>query len=198
MGNGKEKKASFVKEINTLKLFNEKATKLSESAFNKFLKANERISVTFAHGDVIKEYPDQTAIDALVLTLRLFCQDNEQISIRNISEVYRRLPISPNLKHSFESVRLQLNNFLERTSNFTERKSENECTFPYTNRMILEIFLYGDLAHTTPEKRIIYKKWKGRFGFEEYEALFCYVLGTVVHGISLMADINKKALEELS
>ena len=39
--------------------------------------------------------PDDEAIDAFVLTLRFFIQDNEPTSLRNTSKLYASLPINP-------------------------------------------------------------------------------------------------------
>lgn len=55
--------------------------------------------------------PDETAIDAFVLTLRLFFQDKDGISVRQLSGIYQAADADQTQR--FEHVRKQLNDHLD-------------------------------------------------------------------------------------
>lgn len=164
-----------------LEAFNEKAETLQE--FERLLEALNKTKVgfkkaaNFHHGEAILEGPDKESIHAGILNIRFFMQDNEEISIRNLSKVYERLPDSK--KNEFNSVRQSLNTFLDSSSPLSKSISptaklpdnindinndiftiidfikSSEVVF-YTNREVFEAFIYGDLSHLT--KREEYKK----------------------------------------
>lgn len=70
--------------ISILKLFNEKVDKLINSRFVKHVQENKglKISIKSSIGEKVDTFhnlPDQDAIDAFVLTIRFFIQDEEFI-----------------------------------------------------------------------------------------------------------------------
>jgi hypothetical protein len=74
--------------VSTLKFFNEKADKLRNSNFVKNAVADSGINLSWSEGqpaEVLRRGPNQENIDAFVLTLRFFLQDNERSSFRNLS-----------------------------------------------------------------------------------------------------------------
>jgi hypothetical protein len=94
----------------------------------------------------------QDEIEAFVLTFRLFTQNNDRISLRSLSQIYE----SPwmqggNALECFEEVRKELNEHLDgyATIMFGEDK--------ISVRAIVEIVIYGGLAHTNAEKSRILK-----------------------------------------
>jgi hypothetical protein len=187
-------------EITSLKLFNEKAERLLNTRFVKYIKKTHRLSVTF---DFVKDQeqtrqtttrnlPDQDAIEAFVLTFRFFIQKRETSSFRHLAKVYEKLPISPELKKSFFDWRKGLNDYLNKKVN---------CTidgFTPTKRELINTFIYGGLAHADPKKKIIYDKWKANmYVYPILETHFCTILEAVLTAITNVAEINKKAIEEL-
>lgn len=120
---------SYAKDIETLRFFIEKAKKLEESAYKKYLEDNNwhfSVQISARKGEdvqVRKRLPDQTAIDAFVLTLRHFYQDNERVSLRNMAKVYETIPVSSELKNEFNFVRNRLNDFLD-----NQKSTVNERT----------------------------------------------------------------------
>lgn len=139
-------------ELASLKFFNEKAEKLLKSRFVEHLQEIGKLSVTISANkgqevQVTRILPDQHAIDEFVLTLRFFIQDNEKSSFRQISQVYRELSLSPELKKNFLDCRKALNNYLDQKTNMTIHAMNP------SRRELLNIFIYGDLAHAILKRK---------------------------------------------
>jgi hypothetical protein len=97
--------------------------------------------------------PTEEAIDAFVLTLRLFVQDNEPISFRNMAELYAMLPIDPELVARFSEGTAKVNAFLDQWSHIEASGRR------VSNREVFETYLYGGLAHANPDKKEEFDRW---------------------------------------
>jgi len=181
--------------LRILKLFSEKAGRLAETSTSETVlkKINGRVNWTRGEG-WSDEYsgPIGESLEAYVLTLRLFIQDNDSISLRKMSKLYSHLPVDSSFSERFEEQRTQLNGFLDSK---TPLSIEEGRQLSY--REIFEIFVYGSLAHTKPEKHQIYSNlrngsWFGLFQFCFAECLRAYVLA-----IGFMKTINDELLGEL-
>ena len=161
-----------------------------------YLKETGRLSVNIsAHKgqevQVTRILPDQDAIEAFVLTFRFFIQDNEKSSFRQISQTYDKLPISSELKRNLVDWRKELNDYLDKKTSVTIQGRNP------SNRELLDIFIYGGLAHANPQKKAIYDEWKKMgFVYQILEVEFCSVLEVVLRAILCVAGINKKAMKE--
>lgn len=167
-----------------LRVFNEKVEKLRRS---QFLKA-EGFDLTLS-GEQGKEPkvewrgPDETAIDAFVLTLRLFFQDKDGISVRQLAGIYAKA--TTDQKQRFEKLREQLNDHLDGSPGFTVNHK------PLTWRDILDVVLYGDLAHVDQDKRAELAAWQQMPISEAYvRYLFVNVLYDSFMAINHMAMVN--------
>ena len=82
--------------VAALDLFNEKARKLEGLSFTRILASQKTgVTLSWKEGDPVtieRSGPDDEAIDAFVLTLRFFIQDNESTSLRNLANLYAGLP----------------------------------------------------------------------------------------------------------
>lgn len=149
-----KKLPKVLSDIEKLKLFNKKAERLEQYKIWQFLEENTP-SWTRSSGLTSNNYPDDELIEAPCITLRLFMQDNDHISIRNMAKIYDNNPYIPNeLKTAFVESRNTFNNFLDKNSLFSVQSmiwiSESErATTNYTNREIFEALLYGEIAHFT-------------------------------------------------
>jgi len=186
----------FEKEIKTLRLFNEKTNKLRERSFTDHVfRKNSRLQVTAKKGEPVKiesKEPDDESLEAFVLTYRLFFQNNDRISIFNISKIYDSIPVSDKIKNAFKSSRNTINQFLD---------SDSMLGINYelfSNREILELIIYGGLAHTNEKYMEIYDRWmkdpllRSHLLFE-----FEYITGNMLKFIFFFSDLNRRAINEL-
>ncbi len=106
-------------------------------------------------GKIKSEMPDlvQEEIDAFVLTYRILTQNNDPVSIGSLSKIYCREWIPKEAKDIFEDVRTKMNNFLK------QAVSVNLGNRPFSLQTLIDIFIYGGLAHTNIRKEKIYRNW---------------------------------------
>jgi len=184
-------------EIESLRLFNEKAERLLHSRYVTYLRETRKLSVSFnfkrgQEPKIERVLPDQDAIDAFVLTFRFFIQKREVSSFRHLAKVYEKLPISPELKKNFVEWRKALNDYLDRKVNCTIHG------FTPTTRELMNTFIYGGLAHADPKLKVLYGEWKAdMLVFPILETHFCGILERVLMAIVNVAEINKTAIEKL-
>ena len=193
---------SFNREeaIKTLKLFNEKADKLLNSLFVDFIRKTKHFTVKLSanRGEAVrleKLLPDKHAIDEFVLTFRFFIQDNETCSFRNMTKLYEEMPISQDLKDKFTEIAKNLNDFLD---------SEPQTKFEISgeklkNRKIMEVFIYGSIAHANLRKKQIFDNWvKMGIAFPFLEFQFNSILELILRVIRYAKELNAKAIDELA
>jgi len=186
-----------------LKLFNEKAEKLANLSFIQELTApNTGVTIAGKQQDdgtvaVTSELrgPSQEAVDAFVLTFRFFIQNNERSSLRNIAAVYDSAPLDKALKDRFRSARDSINKLLD-SPNLGNIKHND--VHP-TNREIMDVFIYGGLAHASPNKHELFRQW---MAFPPaavlFQNTFTLILGNLLQGIMYITRLNQKAIQQLS
>ena len=139
---------------------------------------------------------DQDELDAFVLSYRVFTQDNDQLSIRSLSRIYESEWMPPGARESFEEARTELNKHLD---------SQATIVFGDTVvsvRSILDVVIYGGMAHTNPEKAAIFESWEqsGVMGliWAEVVAALRTLMGTVLFLKKLNEQVLKTSKEFLS
>lgn len=156
--------ANLNKIAKAFRLFNEKADKLARLSFlDKMNHPDSGVSMSFnaEEGEFIKEIrrgPEEEAIDAFVLTFRYFIQDNEATSFANMERFYLEAPLDSGLQQKFIAIRKEVNEYLNKPTNM----KLNAETF--TNRRLMEIFIFGGFSHANEEKRRVYKTLMGSMG----------------------------------
>jgi uncharacterized protein YjiS (DUF1127 family) len=176
-----------------LQLFNEKADKLESLSFTKqIFSERSGVKASYRQGEPLRveRYgPKDEALDAFVLTLRFFIQNNESSSFANLAQVYDQLP--PNLEEveAFRAARAELNELLDETTMvWIEDRG-------LTRREIYEVFLWGGLAHANPEKKRKYDEWsKIPFFFELVQNEFVLTLAQVLGVIFRVRELNKSVI----
>jgi hypothetical protein len=140
--------------------------------------------------------PNQHEVDEFILTFRFFIQDNEKCSLRNMRNLYEKLPVSQQLKDDFINLTTQLNAFLDSEP---KQLKFNISKDALTNRRTMEVFVYGDIAHANPEKEKMFSQWKqDQVVFPLLEFQFNSILETILRAIRYAKHLNEKAIEELS
>jgi hypothetical protein len=185
-----------VQSVEALKLFNEKAEKLAELSFTEFAIARgTSFTVSASQGqpvtvDVVG--PAAESIDAFVLTVRFFIQDKDHSSLRNLAAIYDGVPMSHELKEAFAGARQRFNGYLDQPAG-VEVHGE-----ALTRRRIVDVFVYGGLAHAEPEKKTIFDNWMSLPIMAE--VLRHKFLGTLMEFIGLTAfihDLNLRTIAEI-
>lgn len=179
--------------LRSLRLFNEKAEKLSDNSFSRRVFGQESgVTISAAVGQPVvveRRGPDQESIEVFVLTLRFFMQDNEPSSLRNVGKVYDAALVSSELKARFREARQALSDYLDsETYHATQSRR-------LTNREILETFVWGGLAHANPQMKKRYDSWMSLGGFSEvFWNTLVVVLATFMKALAHIHDINAEVI----
>jgi len=182
----------------TLKLVIEKADKLRGLRFTRYLIDGGSIGFSATAPDgggfvVQREGPDEEAIDAFVLTLRFFVQDNEPTSLNNIDKLFSGLPLEPARIKAVSGTHHAINDYLDGSSHhFVGGRG-------LTRREIFEVFLYGGLAHANAEKKTTYDRWANdEIGFLTLQMEFTDILVKLLKAIFWFRQACQQALDILS
>lgn len=182
--------------ISALHLFNEKVDKLVSSRFIKHVQENGmKVSLKssiYKPVEISDNLPDQDAIDAFILNIRFFIQDNEVSSLSNMAKLYNDIPVSSDIKDDFNFARDKLNSELDKGSIFNLHGKH------LTKRDIFDTFIYGGLAHANPTKKQDFDTWMkieplAAFITSEFYNSLVYFL----HCIAYIKKTNLKALQEI-
>ena len=137
----------LIKEINLLEYFNDNVDKLQGFNFWKNFPSDSGISITFDYSKEETEInskilgPDDESISAFILKYRLFIQDKDDISLRNIEKLYSSLPIDKDYKARFYNFKSNINEILNGLSNVEIKQRK------VTKKEIHDMFIYGVWAH---------------------------------------------------
>jgi hypothetical protein len=151
--------------------------------------------------------PDDDATDAFVLTFRFFIQQRETASFAWLAKHVMDDPgLADEWKGAFTDVRTQLNAFLDSPSPYNEKVvkpptpgSDELPTvvgeYNYTHRQVMDVFIYGGMAHAEPEKWEALERWKANeLGFPWVQSLFDSILMVGLHAISYVGFISEREL----
>jgi hypothetical protein len=189
--------ALSIDQTRRLRLFNEKANELDGSRFAIALY-DQQSGVIVEGGltgpaEAVFVGPDDDAIRAFVLTIRLFQQDRDRISLRALAEIYGAERVPQELRGEFDEARKALNDRLDSGTMFVLNKER------ITRRRLLDVFLYGGLAHVDADKRAVYEQWQA-FGmaFALMSNEFVVTLGEFFNCVRWIRDINMRLLDAVS
>jgi hypothetical protein len=180
--------------ISDLELFVEKSEWLESSNFYKTVQ-RDTTGTTYSYSkERGEEYsllgPEGECIDAAILTLRMFMQNNERISIQNMSKIFEGEDALSEFRADFRGISERIN----------ERLSENGNIYiagkGYTMGETLNLFLYGSRAHANREKA---EELKGILSRDSY-AVTCfmdninYIMALLIANISCIARLAKQGI----
>ena len=182
------------KQTKILERFNSKVDKLDQCDFIKDAKGGGAL-VSYQSGkgwDGIHIGPSGITNDATVLTLRFFLQDNERISLHNMSELYRKLCVSATLISKFLGLRQEINDYLDSASGLSI-SDEGQMT----HREILELFLYGSQAHLNQDKADVYESVSQTAFSPLFRADFTETVVFLILKLKRLQQINSETIKEL-
>ena len=184
----------LVSTIEALKLFNEKAQRLRDSRFIEILKNSGTTAISLQYRkdegvQIESTLPDTDSIDAFVLNIRFFIQNNEKSSFENISKIYDELNIENKYKVQVEEARKELNSYLDSESHININNKK------ITRRNIFDTYIYGGLAHANPQKKKIYDEWMKEPMLSQFLNFeFVNILTDFIRIINYIASINLEVI----
>ena len=160
------KKAKIVSKSLWLKSVNEQGMKFAV----EWAADNPAISY-----DIVR--PDDEFLRALILTLRMFQQNNDPVSLGNMAKLLDDPGISENWKTYFRWGRKLINDFLNGLPIFEIIIHGHTLTA----REIIDTIVYGEHAHSTSDKLETIAHWKS------YGPLYEFILAASDNAIGLFA-----------
>lgn len=200
--------AAINAQLDILRLFNLKVDKLEQGGFCrryeseipnviakfedvKFEKTGDTSFAIMGRIHSWLEDFNQDEIDAFVLTYRIFTQNNDQLSLASLARIYNSEWLTGNAKECFDDARKELNDYLDSAA--TIMFGDNHISI----RQLVDIVIYGGLAHSNPEKADIFQNWEqsGAMGFiwAEFFAYARHAVGTLKYLRSLNAGVLEHA-----
>jgi hypothetical protein len=159
------------KDLEVLRRFNRRVTRTEQSGFWK--RYERQIPNVISHMDNLKLKPidttsvmmegtihsfledfDQDEIAAFVLDYRQYTQNNDPISIGSLARIYGRPWMHTGAKSNFDEIRTGINKALESASSLIFGD------YHITVGTLVEIVVYGGLAHSNPHKSEIFENWE--------------------------------------
>lgn len=200
--------ASIEGDLELLRAFCRRVDRLERSGFSKRFEAEiprviaKMEDVSFEKGKGARfsfiarihswiEDFSQDEIDAFVLSYRVFTQYNDRLSIPSIGRIYSKEWMPPRARECFEDARSQLNEHLD---------SAATVEFPsgqISVRTLLDIIIYGGLAHSNEKKAKIFDSWEqsGFMGF--MWADFMAYAREAVDSLKYLRDLSQNVLDAL-
>ena len=185
-------------EAEKLCLFNKFIDKIIRTGFIDELKNNKLgTSINFEFnpdgtGTISTEsrLHDETKLTAVLTTLRLFLQKNDDLSLERISTLYKQMRIDSSYKNTFANIMTALNNGLD-------KKAFTFLTDAPTYRKVLDVILYSDIAHTN--QRDILRQWTSNGHNENMvRAEFERIVEFCIYCIVPIKKLNEEILEKYS
>lgn len=178
-----------------LRQFNEKAGRLERSSFGELL---EQQDLGWSFKKVGEDWhvewrvPDEEATDAFLLTLRMFYQSVDAISVKKLAELYPTLPVSDDLQKRVRHGLAQWRGYLDTNSCLISGKEQ------LPRRKVFEMVLWGDRAHMDAEKKVEFDRWVADPGLRAFmETEFAEVVEVIFKWVLWFRDANEEALRQL-
>lgn len=141
-------------DLTSFQSFMDKAKKLLSSTFAKEMTGQTGVDISWVKSGqvVVHRGPNEEFVDAFVLTFRFFIQTNESVSFRNMANSFELKFVNEQIRREFEKAKNHLNSYLDDNTMF------NIGGF-ISRRTLLDVFIYGELSHSNPEKKKTYDSW---------------------------------------
>lgn len=173
----------------SLELFNEQAEILLHSRFAQTMFGSVTgITFSWEEGRPLEAKvtgPDAEAVRAFALTFRMFFRDGDGISFREMAALYEDASIPAALRNDYRWARKSINDFLDGPTAYEVNHER------ITRRRLVEVFMYGGLAHMNPGKRKDFELWRSNpvmFALMQNE--FAVTLAEFFNHIRLVREVN--------
>jgi len=176
-----------------LELFREKAKELEDSIFVRSIATKKSLGTSLdwsRDGPMTtdREGPTEDEIRSSVLTIRLFRQDKDRISIRDTAKLIEALPIDQSIKDEYSQIRSDLNSFLD---------SQTSVGFDLgsgliTRRFLFDTFLYGFYCHLEEEKQRRIYEWRDKPFFNDMKMEFDLILLKFTQSVARLSRVVEK------
>jgi hypothetical protein len=180
----------------TLILLIEKANKLRASRFvAQMLDTGGSLHWSWKQGEAHKfdwAGPEDEALEAFILTFRFFIQNNERTSFGSLEKISDDPAVSTYWKQEYNRVRATLNQHLDEPTDPMTVCWQNHII---TRREVMDVFIYGGLAHATREKRQAFEDWRTNSGvFPMFQYEFMNILMEILMTIRYLAYLSEHEL----
>jgi hypothetical protein len=178
-----------------LEMFVEKANELDRS---RFFRGESQIGalITFDRlqgWDGVYVGPDDDNLKAVVLTLRMFIQDNEAISLRNMRRMLAGTTVRPELVAQFDAQCKVLNDYLDSETNLAISEAG-----PLTHRDVLNMFVYGSYAHLNQGHRATLASVSQAEFFPLFQLCLADILLNCRRALLVLRDVSAEVHKSLS
>lgn len=178
----------------TISTFEEKMDRLERSTlWHLMTSSGWKVSWDFQNdrpGDEAK-MPDVESLEAYILNLRFFIQDNERTSLRNIASLYRKECKVSRYLEQFSEIQQAVNRELDREIWF----KFNDETITY--RKLFEGMVYSRFAHANKRGHELFGEIAAHgFGYMLAMNEFLRCLGVLHVGLVLVRNLNRVAFPE--
>jgi hypothetical protein len=180
-------------DTTALTLFREKAKELESSIFVQSIANSGSLSTSIKGqaGEALSPQrtgPTEDEIRSSVLTIRLFCQDNDRISIRKTATFVNSLTIDQQIKDEYARWRSELKDFLDAPTSTGFDLGNG----PITRRFLFETFLYGFYAHLEDAKLKLISDWRGMPFFADMKMEFDIILLKFTQAVARLSRTVEK------
>jgi ribosomal protein L30 len=193
------------KDLEALRRFNRRVTRTEQSAFwKRYTDQIPNAVARFENVQFEKAGPagfamqgkihsflegfNQDEIGAFVLDYRQYTQNNDPISIGSLARIYQRPWVNPGARKNFEEIRAQYNRTLAASSTLNFGGSQMSV------RELVDIVVYGGLAHSNSKKAEIFESWEksGIMGF--VWAVFFAAMRDLIRALKEIRFLNEAVL----
>ena len=132
---------------------------------------------------------NQDDIDAFVLSYRILTQNNDRLSVGSLAKIYDRDWMPKEASNRFCEARTQLNDYLDNSYSTVSLDS------PIPIRELLEVIIYGALAHSNASKEATFSQWTADGGLSGFFwGEFMAALKEVTHYLVYFKELNLAVL----
>ncbi len=170
-----------------------KAKQVENSSYFKHVWRNEGLNFKFSFecvdGMLQSNFPEEGDLEAIILTVRMFIQDNDQVSFGSLARLLDSCEVSEEWKYWFKHFRFLLNESLDRNLKLTVNG------ISYSERDVLNTFVYGFYSHTKPKYLETALAWQSCSDFPIMKFEFHTIVSNLMFTIANLGQLCECELQ---